>query len=191
MRDLLTDRLQNFEGIFTAMQDPRTDVVMFLGHSDWWARVPRNLARAPDQVGETLLVLIMCFGKHFYHALHERYPRAHIVTTRDPTEDPEDVAMLGHLFDGIAARKSDAAYPDRELARHAVEFAECQGQAFVAGEEAGGIGLRAPREQRCESVVRVDHADMRRKSQALARAARRAARSAKKRRIVSCGSPDA
>lgn len=64
------------------------------------------LLAAPDQHGAKLLVLILCFGKHFYHSLRERYPRAHIVTTKDPTEDPEDVAMLRHLFDGIAARRS-------------------------------------------------------------------------------------
>ncbi|MCE9573976.1 MAG: hypothetical protein K8W52_12575 [Deltaproteobacteria bacterium] len=92
------------EGIFQAMADDDVDGVLFLGHSDWWARVPRNLADAPDQRGAKLLVLLMCFGKHFHHALHERYPDAHIVTTKDPTEDPEDVAMLRHLFDGIAAR---------------------------------------------------------------------------------------
>ncbi len=106
---IVVDYRQKGEGIFTAMADPQTDVVMFLGHSDWWARVPRNLASAPDQVGDKLLVLIMCFGKHFYHSLHARYPRAHVVTTKDPTEDPEDEALLRHLFDGISARRSWAA----------------------------------------------------------------------------------
>lgn len=94
------------EGIFTAMGDPDVDGVFFLGHSDWWARVPRNLAAAPDQRGAKLLILILCFGKHFYHSLRERYPAAHLITTKDPTEDPEDVAMLAHVFDGIAARRS-------------------------------------------------------------------------------------
>jgi hypothetical protein len=106
---IVVDYVRKAEGIFTAMSDERTDVVIFLGHSDWWARVPRNLASAPDQVGEKLLVLILCFGKHFYHTLHEKYPRAHIVTTKDPTEDPEDVALLRHLFDGIAARRGWSA----------------------------------------------------------------------------------
>ncbi len=100
------DYREKEEGIFTAMGDPRVDGVLFLGHSDWWARVPRNLGAAPDQDGPKLLVLILCFGKHFYHSLRERYPLAHLVTTKDPTEDPEDVAMLRHLFDGIAARRS-------------------------------------------------------------------------------------
>ena len=102
----VVDYVRKGEGLFTRMADPRTHVVAFLGHSDWWARVPRNLARAPDQVGAKLLVLIMCFGKHFVHALRERYPEAHVVTTKDPTEDPEDQALLRHLLDGIAARRS-------------------------------------------------------------------------------------
>ncbi len=103
---IIVDYLDKAQGIFQPMHDPRYDAVIFCGHSDWWARVPRNLAIAPDQVGEKLLVVIMCFGKHFYHSMHARYPRAHIVTTKDPTEDPEDEAMLRHLFAGISARKS-------------------------------------------------------------------------------------
>ncbi|HTJ46678.1 MAG TPA: hypothetical protein VL463_31445, partial [Kofleriaceae bacterium] len=106
---IVVDYVKKGEGIFTAMHDPRVHAVMFLGHSDWWARVPRNLERAPDQRGDKLLVLIMCFGKHFFHALHARYPRAHIVTTKDPTEDPEDEALLEHVFAGISARASWAA----------------------------------------------------------------------------------
>jgi hypothetical protein len=100
------DYREKGEGIFSAMADADVDGVLFLGHSDWWARVPRNLADAPDQRGAKLLVLLMCFGKHFHHALHTRYPDAHIVTTKDPTEDPEDVAMLRHLLEGIAHRQS-------------------------------------------------------------------------------------
>ena len=103
---IVVDYVNKGRDMFTAMRDPTIDVVMFLGHSDWWARVPRDLADAPDQVGAKLLVVIMCFGKHFFHALHTRYPDAHIVTTKDPTEDPEDVAMLRHVFAGIGARKS-------------------------------------------------------------------------------------
>ena len=100
------DYVRKGEGIFTRMGDRATDVVAFLGHSDWWARVPRNLVRAPDQVGAKLLVVIMCFGKHFIHAMRERYPQAHVITTKDPTEDPEDQALVRHLLDGIAARRS-------------------------------------------------------------------------------------
>ncbi len=117
----VVDYVEKGEGIFTRMADPEVDLVAFLGHSDWWARVPRNLASAPDQVGAKLLILIMCFGKHFVHALRERYPQAHVVTTKDPTEDPEDEALLRHLFDGIAARQGwtairRAAVADRTTA---------------------------------------------------------------------------
>jgi hypothetical protein len=103
---IVVDYVDKAQGIFQPMHDPKVDAVIFCGHSDWWARVPRNLAIAPDQVGEKLLVVIMCFGKHFYHSMHARYPRAHIVTTKDPTEDPEDEAVLRHLFAGISARKT-------------------------------------------------------------------------------------
>jgi len=129
------DYVEKGEGIFTAMHDPRVDAVCFLGHSDWWARVPRNLAHAPDQVGDKLLVLVMCFGKHFYHALHERYPRAHIVTTKDPTEDPEDVALFRHLFAGISARKSWAAIRRGSIAdrRTADNFIFPGDARYVAG----------------------------------------------------------
>ncbi len=115
---IAVDYVKKAQGIFTAMSHARTDVVAFLGHSDWWARVPRNLVDAPDQVGEKLIVLIMCFGKHFYHSMHARYPRAHIVTTKDPTEDPEDVAVLRHVFAGISARKSWAAIRKASVADH-------------------------------------------------------------------------
>lgn len=123
------------EGIFTRMADPATDVVMFLGHSDWWARVPRNLVGAPDQVGAKLLVLVMCFGKHFVHALRERYPQAHVLTTKDPTEDPEDEALFRHLFDGIAARRSWAAIRRGAIAdrRTADNFIFPDDARYVAG----------------------------------------------------------
>jgi len=100
------DYRQKAERIFGPMHDPHVDVDLFLGHSDWWARVPRNLEHAPAQRGAKLLILILCFGKHFYHSLRERYPKAFVITSKDPTEDPEDVVMLRHLFDGIAKRKS-------------------------------------------------------------------------------------
>ena len=93
------------EGIFAAMDDPAVDGVIFLGHSDWWARVPRNLARdrGTGDGRDKLLVLVLCFGKHFFNALRERFPRAHLITTKDPTEDPEDEAMFAHLLAGLAA----------------------------------------------------------------------------------------
>ncbi len=139
----VVDYVQKGEGIFTRMADPRTEVVAFLGHSDWWARVPRNLARAPDQVGAKLLILIMCFGKHFVHALRERYPQAHVVTTKDPTEDPEDQALLRHLFDGIAARRSwtairRAAIADRTTADNFIFPNDARYVAGVADEDRDG-----------------------------------------------------
>ena len=127
------------EGIFAPLHDPRVDGVCFLGHSDWWARVPRNLAqdkhRGPADGKDKLLVLVMCFGKHFYNALRERYPRAHIVTTKDPTEDPEDEAMFRELFDGLAARRSWAAIRRRAVANEktADNFIYPGDERYVAG----------------------------------------------------------
>jgi hypothetical protein len=110
VRDIETifriEYLKKAEDIFTPMANPKVDIVVFIGHSDWWARVPRNLKEAPDQKGAKLLLLILCFGKDFYHSLRERYPKAHIVTSKDPTDDPEDHVLVKHLFRGIAERKT-------------------------------------------------------------------------------------
>lgn len=139
------DYRQKGEGIFAALHDPKVDGVMFLGHSDWWARVPRNLAQdhQHDEGKDKLLVLVMCFGKHFYNALRERYPRAHIVTTKDPTEDPEDEAMFRHLLDGIAARKTwreirDGAVADRKTEDNFIYPGDARYVAGVLDEDRDG-----------------------------------------------------
>lgn len=144
----VVDYVQKGEGIFASLHDPRYEGVCFLGHSDWWARVPRNLAQAAahvehDDGRDKLLILVLCFGKHFYNALRERFPRAHIITTKDPTEDPEDEAMFEHLLAGIAARRSwrviaDAARKDRRTADNFIYPGDDRYVAGVADEDRDG-----------------------------------------------------
>ncbi len=89
--------------MFAPMAEPDTDVVIWCGHSDWWARVSRDLKTAPKAAGEKVFINFMCFGRHFLHDIVSTYPSAHVITSKDPTEDSEDQAAFAFLLDGFAA----------------------------------------------------------------------------------------
>ena len=90
------------EQIFEALEDKDTKVVVWCGHSDWWARVASDLPSAPKQNGEKIFLNMMCFGRHFMHDIMAKYPDLQLVTTKDPTEDPEDQATFEHVLKGLS-----------------------------------------------------------------------------------------
>lgn len=108
--------------IFEALEDKDTKVVVWCGHSDWWARVASDLPNAPRQNGEKIFLNMMCFGRHFMHDIVAKYPDLQLVTTKDPTEDPEDQATFEHVLNGLShgqdwaamarAVRDDARNPD-------------------------------------------------------------------------------
>jgi hypothetical protein len=87
--------------MFDSMGDPNLDVVIWCGHSNWFARVADELRGAPAQQGAKVLLNFMCFGENFLRDILTRYADAHVVTTDQPTEDEEDQAAFQHILEGF------------------------------------------------------------------------------------------
>ncbi len=103
----LTIVLEEKDGeMFAPMADPDVGVVVWCGHSDWWARVTNDLQKAPPQNGPKVFLNFMCFGRHFMHDVLSVYPKTHVVTSKDPTEDIEDQSAFKLILDGFVRGES-------------------------------------------------------------------------------------
>jgi hypothetical protein len=99
------------------MSNNKTDIVMQCSHSDWWARVGRDLMKAPAQKGEKIYIGALCFGDDFLPDVLSQYPDIHPITSKNPTEDVEDRAAF-ELLHQCLARGDDWATFGRLLRAH-------------------------------------------------------------------------
>lgn len=99
--------LTGSSGTFEDMDDADTHIVAYSGHASWGRTMATELARAPDEVPPTKLVLIhQCCGQGTINRFRDKYAAAHLVTTRHSSTEPEDFLSFKTVLEGIAARRS-------------------------------------------------------------------------------------
>ncbi|MEW5853816.1 MAG: hypothetical protein AB2A00_33885 [Myxococcota bacterium] len=94
-------------GTFDDMDDPKTHVVAYSGHSGWGKNMPRQLRNAPEMAGDKKVLLIhQCCGQGITNKIRDKYPEADLVTTRYSSYEHEDHMAFKSFLDGVANRRS-------------------------------------------------------------------------------------
>ncbi len=162
------------DGIFQKMDDPKTNVVLYTGHSNLGGNVSEELRLGPEEKSSKLILLAMCRGKQNMAEVANKYPSSHFITTDQPSYfssvmpiamNVVDSALNLRDFDGMAKSAppiSDAGggknyfYPNEER-RYA--YYDVDKDGLVDGKGANvdrlfNISLRPPETRRTDGVVR-------------------------------------
>ena len=91
---------QSHDGIFSSMNDPKTNVILYTGHSNLGGNVSEELRLGTEEKGSKLIMLAMCRGKQNMHEVANKYPSAHFVTTDNPSYFSSVMPMALGMVDG-------------------------------------------------------------------------------------------
>jgi len=92
--------VETTDNLFRNMDDERVHIVFYTGHSNLGGNVSAALRKAPDAVGDKLVLLAMCRGKQNIFEVMGKYPGAHVVTTDAPSYFPSVQSIASTLLDG-------------------------------------------------------------------------------------------
>lgn len=92
--------VQSHDGIFQKMDDPKTNVVLYTGHSNLGGNVSEELRLGADEKGSKLILMAMCRGKQNMHEVANKYPNSHFVTTDLPSYFSSVIPMALGMVDG-------------------------------------------------------------------------------------------
>ena len=109
LKVILDGRVDN-DTMFDNMDDPKTQIVAFGGHSDIGRTIRRGLENAKDQQGAKLVFVDLCSGKDGLFRIRDKYPDAHIVTTFDSSYygfgEAEGARAFYAILQGIGNRET-------------------------------------------------------------------------------------
>lgn len=100
--------VQSHDGIFSKMDNPNTDVVVYTGHSNLGGNVSEELRLGNEAKGEKLVMLAMCRGKQNMFEVANKYPDAHFVTTNNPSYFSSVMPMSLGMLEGLINKKDYA-----------------------------------------------------------------------------------
>lgn len=104
------------DGLFEKMDDPKTNIVLYTGHSNLGGNVSEELRLGNDEKGQKLVLMAMCRGKQNIPEFANKYPNAHFLTTDDPSYFSSVGVIAKGITDG-ALRLSDYSAMQRETGR--------------------------------------------------------------------------
>ncbi len=89
-------------GTFDDMDDEKTHIVAYSGHSSWGKKMPKALKNAPDAAGDKKLIVInQCCGQGIINKVRDKYPSSDLMTTRYSSYESEDHFALNTLLTGV------------------------------------------------------------------------------------------
>ncbi|MBI1945133.1 MAG: hypothetical protein HYS27_05525 [Deltaproteobacteria bacterium] len=97
--------VQSHDGIFTSMDDPKTNVILYTGHSNLGGNVSEELRLGANERGSKLVMLAMCRGKQNMHEVANKYPSAHFVTTDNPSYFSSVMPMALGMVEGCLQQR--------------------------------------------------------------------------------------
>jgi hypothetical protein len=173
--------IQSHDGIFQKMDDPKTNVVLYTGHSNLGGNVSEELRLGPDEKSSKLIMMAMCRGKQNIHEVANKYPNSHFVTTDQPSYFSSVIPMSLGMVEGCLNQrdyaqmkeatpqisdmggKSNYFYPN-EARRY--DHYDVDKDGYLDGQGAHtdklfNITLRPPTVKRTDGVVRANDLDER------------------------------
>ncbi|MBN2360083.1 MAG: hypothetical protein JXR83_11575 [Deltaproteobacteria bacterium] len=92
---------QTHDGIFSAMDDPDVNMILYTGHSNLGGNVSEELRLGSEQKGEKLVLLAMCRGKQNMYEVANKYPNCGFVTTDNPSSFSSVMPVAIGLTEGV------------------------------------------------------------------------------------------
>ncbi|MEW5849527.1 MAG: hypothetical protein AB2A00_11985 [Myxococcota bacterium] len=73
------------DGLFQEMDNPKTNMILYTGHSNLGGNVSEELRLGGEEKGEKLVLMAMCRGKQNIPEFANKYPNTHFITTDNPS----------------------------------------------------------------------------------------------------------
>ncbi|MEW5742770.1 MAG: hypothetical protein AB1938_27890 [Myxococcota bacterium] len=93
--------------LFEKMGDASVDMIIYAGHAGYGKRVEDALSKGVSGTGEgKLVMLLQCYGEGSIESVSRAFPDAHLLSTREASDDNYDLPLLDKMFDGFDKRSS-------------------------------------------------------------------------------------
>lgn len=91
--------------IFERMGDDAVDVIIYAGHAGYGKRVDDALAKGVQGTGDGKLIMLMqCYGEGSIESINRAFPDAHLISTREATDDNYDFTLMETLWKAVDQR---------------------------------------------------------------------------------------
>ena len=91
--------------LFEKMGDDSVDVIIYAGHAGYGKRVEDALSKGVSGTGDGKMVMLMqCYGEGSIESLNRSFPDAHLISTREASDDNYDLPLIENMLDGIDKR---------------------------------------------------------------------------------------
>lgn len=91
--------------LFEKMGDASVDMIVYAGHAGYGKRVEDALSKGVGGTGEgKLVMLLQCYGEGSIESVKRTFPDAHLMSTREVSDDNYDLPLLMNMLEGIDKR---------------------------------------------------------------------------------------
>lgn len=88
--------------LFEKMGDASVDMIVYAGHAGYGKRVEDALSKGVGGTGDgKLVMLLQCYGEGSIESVKRTFPDAHLMSTREVSDDNYDLPLLANMLDGI------------------------------------------------------------------------------------------
>lgn len=88
--------------LFEKMGDKSVDMIIYAGHAGYGKRVEDALSKGVSGTGDgKLVMLLQCYGEGSIESVSRAFPDAHLLSTREASDDNYDLPLLDKMFDGF------------------------------------------------------------------------------------------
>ncbi|MFT3711665.1 MAG: hypothetical protein QM817_28850 [Archangium sp.] len=91
--------------LFEKMGDESVDMIIYAGHAGYGKRVEDALSKGVTGTGDgKMVMLLQCYGEGSIESVKRSFPDAHLISTREASDDNYDLPLLENMLDGIDQR---------------------------------------------------------------------------------------
>lgn len=91
--------------LFEKMGDESVDMIIYAGHAGYGKRVEDALSKGVGGTGDGKMVMLMqCYGEGSIESINRAFPDAHLISTREASDDNYDLPLINNMLDGIEKR---------------------------------------------------------------------------------------
>jgi len=100
---------QTHDGIFSSMEDPDVNMILYTGHSNLGGNVSEELRLGTEEKSDKLVLMAMCRGKQNMFEVANKYPHCQFITTDNPSSFSSVLPVALGLTEGALNQRDYAA----------------------------------------------------------------------------------
>ncbi|MBI5497066.1 MAG: hypothetical protein HY904_18775 [Deltaproteobacteria bacterium] len=101
------------DGLFESMDDPKTNVILYTGHSNLGGNVSEELRLGKEEKGNKLVVMGMCRGKQNIPEFANKYPNTQFITTDAPSYFSSMPTITRGMVEGLGVQANYTTIKDK------------------------------------------------------------------------------